>query len=211
MGQLKFVAISDTHCRHKSILLPKGDVLIHAGDVSSTGSFSEVRDFLHWFDALPFQHKIFIAGNHDFYFEREPETTIQKAIPGGVTYLKDSGVTINDIRIWGSPVTPWFYNWAFNRHRGAAIAKHWALVPPDTNVLITHGPAFGVLDAVLNGNYAGDKDLLKTIETIKPAVHVCGHIHEAHGQLKRSGTRHINASVLNETYEPVNLPVLFEM
>jgi Icc-related predicted phosphoesterase len=208
---LKFVAISDTHCRHKSVSLPKGDVLLHAGDISYKGSYSEVADFLHWFAALPFAHKVFIAGNHDFYFERVKEAAIQKLIPEGVTYLNDSGIVINGIRIWGSPVTPWFYNWAFNRYRGAAISKHWALVPADTNLLVTHGPAFGVLDAVLNGNNTGDKDLLKTIEAIKPAVHLCGHIHEAYGQLKRGGTKFINASVLNEKYELVNPPVVFEL
>lgn len=208
---MKIVAISDTHCRHKSIQLPKGDVLVHAGDISYKGTPSEVADFLHWFSSLPFQHKLFIAGNHDFYFERTAPALIQKAITAGVTYLNDSGVCINGIHIWGSPVTPWFYNWAFNRRRGAEIARHWALIPADTNLLLTHGPPFGILDSVVNENHVGDKDLLRKIETVKPAVHVCGHIHESYGVLKRRGTTFINASVLNEKYELVNKPVVFEL
>lgn len=208
---MKIVAISDTHCRHKSVTLPKGDVLIHAGDISYKGERSEVQDFLAWFANLPFAHKIFIAGNHDFYFEKAKTADVQTMLPEGVVYLQDSGTTINGIHIWGSPVTPWFYDWAFNRQRGAAIAKHWKLIPPDTNLLITHGPAYGILDTVLNGTHVGDKDLLKTVEVIKPAVHVCGHVHESYGRLKKGSTRFINASVLNEKYELVNPPVVFEM
>lgn len=208
---MKIVAISDTHGRHKSVKLPKGDVILHAGDVTYKGKRSEVQDFLGWFAGLHFKHKIFIAGNHDFYFEKESSASIQTLIPEGIIYLNDSGVTISGINIWGSPVTPWFYDWAFNRHRGAAICKHWNLIPSNTNLLLTHGPAFGILDWNVNGNPVGDKDLLKKIEAIKPAVHVCGHIHEGYGSAKRNGTKYINASVLNEKYELVNPPVVFEL
>ena len=185
--------------------------LIHAGDISYKGQRSEVDDFLQWFASLPFPHKIFIAGNHDFFFEKASGAAVQAILPEGVVYLQDSGIVINGIHIWGSPVTPWFYDWAFNRPRGEALLKHWNLIPPDTNLLITHGPAFGILDTVLNGSHVGDKDLLKTIERIKPAAHVCGHVHEAYGRLKKGGTRFINASVLNEKYELVNPPVIFDI
>lgn len=208
---MRIVALSDTHCRHKSVKLPKGDLLIHAGDISYRGKLSEVTDFLSWFGALPHPHKIFIAGNHDFYFEKASSLQIQELLPPGVLYLNDCGVTINNINVWGSPVTPWFYNWAFNRPRGAAIDLHWNLIPDDTQILITHGPAFGILDTVINGNHVGDKGLLKRIETVKPALHICGHIHEAHGRVKRGATRFINASILNEKYECVNPPVVVDL
>jgi predicted phosphohydrolase len=107
---LKLVAISDTHSLHKRVKLPKGDVLIHAGDLTTKGELSEVSDFLGWFATLPFAHKIFIAGNHDFFFEKAPDAVIQKLVPDGVVYLNDSGVTINNIHIWGSPVTPCFFD-----------------------------------------------------------------------------------------------------
>ena len=70
---MKFVFISDTHCRHHFVKLPKGDVLIHAGDISHKGSREEVIDFLQWFSKQEFQYKIFIAGNHDFFFEKASE------------------------------------------------------------------------------------------------------------------------------------------
>jgi predicted phosphohydrolase len=208
---LKVVAISDTHCRHKSVKLPKGDLLIHAGDISYKGQRTEVADFLQWFAQQPFAQKIFIAGNHDFYFEKAYAGDLKAIVPEGVVYLQDSGVVIDGIHIWGTPVTPWFYDWAFNRHRGGAISKHWNLIPPETNLLITHGPAFGILDTVLNGSHVGDKDLLKRVQEIKPAAHVFGHVHESYGRLKKGSTRFINASVLNEKYELVNPPVVFDL
>lgn len=208
---LKIVAISDTHCRHKSVKLPRGDLLVHAGDISYRGKLSEVTDFLDWFAKLPFDHKIFIAGNHDFYFEKAAAADIKSLIPEGIIYLNDSGIEINGINIWGSPVTPWFHDWAFNRHRGADINKHWKQIPPDTNLLITHGPVFGILDTVINGSHVGDKELLRKIDDVKPAVHVCGHIHESYGRVKHGNTRFINACLLNEKYELVNPPVVFDL
>ncbi|MBD0299599.1 MAG: metallophosphoesterase, partial [Nitrososphaera sp.] len=115
---MRFVAISDTHSHHKSVKLPKGDVLLHAGDVTYRGKKTEVLDFLEWFSRQPFKYKIFIAGNHDFYFEKENPSMVQAIIPEGIIYLQDSGTEINGIRIWGTPITPWFHHWAFNRFRG---------------------------------------------------------------------------------------------
>lgn len=208
---MKFVAISDTHCRHNNIRLPKGDVLLHAGDICYKGNKEEVVDFLRWFDKQDYRYKIFIAGNHDFYFEKARQSEIEKLIPETITYLNDSGVTIEGVNVWGSPVTPWFYNWAFNRHRGEAILEHWNLIPGDTNVLITHGPVLGIHDRVINGQHVGCRDLLEKIKTIKPKFHICGHIHEAYGVAQKSGTKFINACILNESYELVNKPIVFEI
>lgn len=210
-SRLKIVAISDTHCRHRNIKLPKGDVLVHAGDIGYKGEKAEIEDFLQWFQAQKFEHKIFIAGNHDFYFEKAKKADIEKLIPRGVTYLNDSGVTIHGINIWGSPVTPWFFDWAFNRKRGAAIAKHWALIPPGTDLLITHGPPYGILDVVVNEQHAGCKDLLKKVLEIKPKAFICGHIHESYGTVTKHGIKFMNACNLNYLYEPTNKPLVFEL
>lgn len=207
---MKIVAISDTHSRHRQVKLPKGDILLHAGDISYKGRKEELIDFLDWFSVQKFSYKIFIAGNHDFFLEQAGQTEIEKLIPEGVTYLNDSGITINGIKIWGSPVTPWFHNWAFNRHRGKAINKHWELIPGDTHILITHGPVFGFLDQVINEQHVGCQDLLRHVLTIKPKVHLFGHIHESYGSIRRSGIHFINASLLNEHYEMTNRPISFD-
>ena len=208
---MKVVAISDTHGKHHGLHLPKGNLLIHAGDVSRVGKEEEVRDFLGWFAGQDFEHKVFIAGNHDYFFERFPESYIRHIIPDGITYLNDSGVEIEGIKIWGSPIQPWFYDWAFNRRRGPDIDRHWQLIPDGTDILITHGPAHGTLDRTVSGDLAGCEDLLLRIEKTKPRFHIAGHIHEAYGKERRGWTTFINASVLNLRYELVNAPVVFDI
>jgi Icc-related predicted phosphoesterase len=208
---MKFVCISDTHGQHDEVTLPPGDVLLHAGDVSPKGTPAQVADFLDWFAVQHYQYKIFIAGNHDFYFERETAETVADMIPPGIIYLNDSGITIEGIHLWGSPISPWFFDWAFNRRRGGDIQKHWNLIPANTNILITHGPVYDVLDKTVRGEKVGCEDLLQTVNTLRPAVHLCGHIHEAYGQVQQNGTRFINASVLDHRYRLMNEPVVFEL
>ncbi|MFT3946080.1 MAG: metallophosphatase domain-containing protein [Agriterribacter sp.] len=208
---MKFVAISDTHNKHSELMLPKGDVLIHAGDISMLGKASEIEDFMNWFKEQDFKYKILIAGNHDFYFENALQEHIEKVIPENVIYLNDSSTTIEKIKIWGSPVTPWFFNWAFNRHRGEEIKRHWELIPSDTDILVTHGPVFRILDKTQNGQYTGCRDLFNKVNEIKPKVHICGHIHESYGIVEKYRVTFINASVVNASYEIVNKPVIFEI
>ena len=208
---MKIVAISDSHGQHLSLQLPAGDMLIHAGDISGRGSLAAVKHFLQWFSSQDYKYKIFIAGNHDFLFERETDEFIQSLIPEDVIYLNDSGVEIEGIHIWGSPVQPWFHNWAFNRIRGKDIQKHWDLIPTNTDILITHGPPMGVLDRTVHGNMqVGCQNLMDTIQKIQPKVHIFGHIHEAYGVEEQDGIKFINASVLNLQYELVNAPVVFD-
>lgn len=209
---MTFVAISDTHNVHTPMILPDGDVLIHAGDFTGKGTEAQAQHFLDWFSAQPHQYKIFIAGNHDFYFELAKPERIAKMIPDNLIYLNDSGVTIEGIKIWGSPIQPWFFDWAFNRKRGADIKKHWDLIPNDTDILITHGPAHKRLDRVIRGNeHVGCVDLLAAIQRIQPKFFICGHIHEAYGVIEEEKTTYINASVLNENYKMSNKPVVFEL
>ena len=208
---MKFVAIADTHGKHKDLTIPSGDMLIHAGDISMKGDEDEIIDFLNWFDEQNFKHKILIAGNHDFYFETESQEQIEELLPKNITYLKDSSTTINEFKIWGSPITPWFFNWAFNRHRGEQINRHWDLIPPDTDILITHGPIFRTLDKNSEGQRVGCKDLFNKVQEIRPKVHICGHIHESYGTADKMGIKFINASVVNKNYELTNSPILFEL
>jgi Icc-related predicted phosphoesterase len=205
---MKMVFISDTHGLHHHLTLPEGDVLVHAGDFSKRGRPDEVADFMQWFGQQYFEHRICIAGNHDFMAENYPDDFL-KLVPDNVAYLNDSGVEIAGVRFWGSPITPWFFDWAFNRQRGAEIRPHWALIPPETNVLITHGPPYGILDRVVRtGNPVGCRDLGKKILEIKPALHVFGHIHEGHGDETHDGVRYLNVSTLDEHYRMVHKPVV---
>jgi len=189
--------------------LSGGDCIIHSGDVSGRGSRVEVEAFLAWYNELPYTHKILIAGNHDFFFEEAPEYEIEAVLAKypNITYLNDSGVEIEGLKIWGSPVQPWFYSWAFNR-KGTDICPHWDMIPLDTDILITHGPAKGYLDLTLHGDVTGCPYLLEKIsELTNLKLFVHGHIHEAYGRVDfPDGGVFLNASVLNAKYVMSNLP-----
>lgn len=207
---MKIVAIADTHSQHDKLKLPPADMILHAGDISKRGEEHEILAFLDWFKNLDYRYKIFIAGNHDFYFERTSPEKIKEIIPENVIYLCDSGVTIEGIHIWGSPVTPTFFDWAFNRDRGEAISRHWDLIPKGTDILMTHGPVAGILDKTVRGEEVGCADLLKKVQELKPNYYIGGHIHEAYGKHESQGTTYFNASVLDERYHLKNGPWLFE-
>ncbi|WMJ72371.1 metallophosphatase domain-containing protein [Cytophagaceae bacterium ABcell3] len=212
---MKIVCISDTHSYHHNLLdLPDGDVLVHAGDVSSRGHASEVEDFLIWFNGLPHPNKIFIAGNHDFLFEENPRAAQQllDKFPD-IIYLENSEAVIEGVKFYGSPATPWFYDWAFNYQRGDELRGIWEKIPEDTNVLITHGPVYGVLDRVQRDkSKVGCKDLLERIKKLKKlSLFVCGHIHESYGTTLLKGVNYVNASICNLQYKPIHKPVVVEV
>lgn len=208
---MKIIAISDTHGQHSQLKIPDGDILLHAGDVSKRGYRNEILDFYEWFAAQPHRYKVMIAGNHDFYFENTDSEQIKAEMPPEIIYLNDSGIELEGIHIWGSPIQPWFHDWAFNRQRGADIRKYWDLIPDNTDILLTHGPVKGILDLTASGLEVGCEDLLEKVQKIKPTYHIFGHIHEAYGILEQNGTTFMNASVLNLRYELVNPPITFEI
>lgn len=208
---MKILFLSDTHSQHRKLNdLPEADILIHGGDVSKMGRDHEVEDFMRWFSGLEYRYKIFIAGNHDFFFEGETPKSIKRFLNENTFYLHNSSVEIEGLKIWGSPYTPTFFNWAFNLDRGKAIEKVWKDIPADTDILITHGPPFGILDGTLSDQHVGCEELLKKIKKIKPKYHLFGHIHEANGIFNTAKTTFMNGSVLNEHYELVNSPIIFE-
>lgn len=210
---MKMTFISDTHGKHEYLtskaynnILGSGDVLVHAGDCTNVGKVGEIKDFLDWFSNTEFTHKIFIAGNHDFGFELVHEIAPEYK-EKGVHYLFDSEVVIDGVKFYGSPWQPEFYDWAFNLPRGEKLAEKWAMIPGNTDVLITHGPAYGMLDHTISGQLVGCEDLFKRVMEVQPKIHVCGHIHWAYGQKNFLGTEFLNASVLNERYQHENKPI----
>lgn len=211
----RIVCISDTHLVHEETRLniPDGDILLHAGDTTYRGSEMEVYKFLKWFSSLPHKHKIFVAGNHDWLFQTEPEKAamLLSQFPN-ITYLEDSMVEVEGLKIWGAPWQPWFYDWAFNLGRGAEIKEKWDLIPDGTDVLITHGPPYGFGDKVPSGELVGCVDLRDTIERVKPKLHVCGHIHLGHGLYNTpEGVIVANASICDERYKGVNAPHVVDL
>ena len=203
---------SDTHKKHNKLTFSGGDVLIFCGDLSSRGSLEDVEKFARYVGNLDYRFKIAIAGNHDFCFENEKKAEAENIFKQfGLIYLNDSGVEIDGRFFWGSPIQPWFHDWAFNRKRGAEIKRHWDMIPTHTDVLITHGPPYGIMDLCHHGERVGCEDLLRCVLELKPAIHAFGHIHEGYGIEKKGETLFVNACNLDEKYKVVHPPIDVEL
>ena len=218
----KITVISDTHTKHKEITndLPGGDILLHSGDISSRGYLQEIKDFCEWFSSIKtYTHKIFIAGNHDWGFADQFSSYAKEIVEmyPDITYLQDDFAYIvgddykTPLKIYGSPWQPRFHNWAFNADPGEDIQQHWNKIPADADILITHGPAWGFVDTIMGTTtHLGCELLTERIKTVKPKIHVCGHIHSGHGYVFDGTTHFINASVLGERYTYDNKPLTVE-
>lgn len=207
--KIRVVAISDTHDLHDGLTIPDGDILVHAGDLTFNGSLEDLERVNDFFGSLPHAVKLVVAGNHDFCLEKIPRAA--RAVLTNCTYLQDEAFVWRGIKFYGSPWQPTFMDMAFNLDRGPEIRQKWDLIPPDTDVLITHAPPHGVRDRNQAGQQEGCRDLLATVLRIKPAIHVFGHIHEGRGITRRQGITFANVSSCDGWYEPVHSPMTFDV
>ena len=209
---MRIVCISDTHYKHRYINHQhlEADILIHAGDFTSNGNQAQTIVFLQWFESLPAKHKIFIAGNHDLYCCSETFQYLLKEHAPSCIYLFNSTTTVMGLKIFGSPYSNTFGHWAFMKEEDG-LSNIWNLIPEDTDIVITHGPAYYTADLVLNAYerdpHVGSKSLadkLYTLPNLK--LHVTGHIHESAGIYLGKFTT-INASICDLNYVPFNIPL----
>lgn len=212
------VHISDTHLKH-SIHIPDGDILIHTGDWSMKGTDDELYQFVNWLSSLPHQHKVVIAGNHDFICEIDEPFARQVFLKNGIIYLQDQEVTVEGIRIWGSPWSNQYGNWSFQRGE-AGLSTIYEKIPNGIDILATHGPAFDILDEANVYNYylhqdeklsVGSRNLTQAIERIRPQFVLCGHIHEGYGRKTWNGITFLNSSILDDFYRVKNAPQTFKV
>ncbi|GAB1314235.1 Phosphoric ester [Madurella fahalii] len=176
------VCVSDTH--NSQPALPNGDVLIHAGDLTQSGSSRELQETIDWLRAQSHPVKIVIAGNHDLLLIRvkmndaAPETRTTATCPNG-----------RQLRVYGSPYSARHGNWAFQYPRSDNI---WAgTVPRDVDILVTHGPPRAHLDLLRLGCVY----LLRELWQVRPRLHIFGHIHEG------AGTEWLPFDALQDAYE----------
>lgn len=197
--KMKIVHISDTHgCHHRIHNLPQGDMIVHSGDFTMVGTEKEAIDFLHWFCDLPFKYKIFICGNHDECLYGAEINGLGKS----VHYLNHSGIEIEGIKFYGIPM---FMKDCISGRQEISYAQ----IPLDTDVLITHCPAYKKLDYDDNVHY-GSQELWQQLEIIRPKAHLFGHIHTQHGIVRDPYTIFSNGAILNTNYTDMNSPNLIE-
>jgi Icc-related predicted phosphoesterase len=207
---MRIVALGDTHTRHWDVSLPKGDVLIFAGDAEFR-SVLDLVNFNAWLSVLKYQAIIVIAGNHDFFCERY-SNDVRKYLTKAV-YLKDEQFILpNGMKLWGSPMTQTFLNWAFMDSDENLGQYYWSKIPADTDILLVHGPAYKHLDtAVPRGDPLGSKTLAEKIKELRIPCVVHGHIHGGYGVEKKDKTTYLNCSVLDEEYQLVNKPIVIDV
>ena len=186
MFNFKIWHIGDTHTYHKLLKVPKGiDMVIFSGDCSNPknpyNNEPEVRDFLNWYAALDIKYKVFVAGNHDSSIESNLIKEEEDFTARNIIYLENDYVTIEGLKIWGSPHTPIFGNWSFMKSR-SKLDKVWKQIPGDTDIVIVHGPPKGILDLSYDRNhtleFCGCSALKKRVMNLPNLKLMCfGHIH----------------------------------
>lgn len=198
---MKIVALSDTHRQHWDIIVPKGDVLVYAGDAEIDSPIA-LYDFVEWMSALPHKHKIYVPGNHDRHNEAESLISSRLFEEKGIRYLNGTySITLpNKLKIAGTAMQPYFNNWAFNEPQSKVRRSHFDSIERDIDLLITHCPPFGILDKNDHGQNCGDPALSRSI-TEKPffnlKYHIFGHIHNSQG----IDGIYVNCSVLDDCYD----------
>jgi Icc-related predicted phosphoesterase len=200
---LTVVVISDTHDMHREVEVPQGDLLIHAGDFMMDNRSAEgLLDFNQWLGELPHPFRVVIPGNHDSVLE---DRSRRRLITNAALLINES-VEIMGLKIWGAPTTP-LLSEAFGGVSERDRAKLYSRIPADTNLLVTHGPPFGILDHGPGSGYpAGCRQLLDAVRRVKPMLHVFGHVHAGYGTFKSPDTLFVNAALPGNGYDLSNPP-----
>jgi len=221
-GSIRLVAISDTHCRHRRMQIPAGDILIHAGDATMAGELDSLEDLDAWFGDLPHPVKIFVPGNHDIVFHRtfydsqwwRFGSTPPRPVPflfKNAIVLIDDVIEVCGIRVLGSPWVPKYHDWAFNLEQHE-LDTHWQMLPVQgVDVLITHGPPQGRRAVWKDADDIGDPALLAYTRRLRPAAHIFGHVHAGYGKVVDNGVAYVNAAAVNSAYNASNRPIVIDL
>lgn len=208
-------------------VLEGGDLLLIGGDLTARHSRKEFLLFSQWIRAQDYKNKVVIPGNHDTWLESWENVgkldIVNWAESGDFHYLIDSGVEIDGFKVWGSPWTKRFDGMnplcmAFTCETDEELAEKWALIPEDTNILVTHCPEYNKLDCSQSpllldmATRCGSVSLGKRTACLKQLkLHVVGHIHEGYGRLELSEYHYVNASHVTRNYKPINKPIKIEL
>eukprot|EP00993_Chasmostoma_nieuportense_P007674 NODE_939_length_1751_cov_37.200123_g880_i0.p1 GENE.NODE_939_length_1751_cov_37.200123_g880_i0~~NODE_939_length_1751_cov_37.200123_g880_i0.p1 ORF type:complete len:553 (+),score=141.24 NODE_939_length_1751_cov_37.200123_g880_i0:80-1660(+) len=206
--KVRIVVISDTHCLHEALDMPEGDILVSCGDFADRcPDFSHITPFNEWLGKQPYKHKIVIAGNQEYAFNRLGRETIQRLHLPNCVYLEDSSCVVEGITFYG---TPWNHscNMAFSADKEKRHQYFGRIQPCD--ILLTHQPPQTILDMGSNGGFWGDPSLLRVVRRHlqpPPRVHLFGHVHEMYGYERHDQTTFINCAM---KWDEMRKPVVFD-
>ncbi len=209
---MRIVVISDVHEQWKDLVIPECDLLISAGDYSYRGEKHIVESFHKWLSVQPAIQIISLQGNHEIWVSKNFKAAkeIVHHISPKIKFVEDDSFFIDGLKFYCSSITPKFGPWAYGYDKNQ-LKEHWSFIPEDTQVLVTHGPSYGVLDCVA-GRILGDPYLRLAIAELRSIkLHVFGHIHDSSGIVEIDGVTYINAAICNEEYKPVNPIRVFDL
>lgn len=196
---MKIIALSDTHNQHHTLgSLPHGDVLVHCGDFTNTGTPKEIESFMDWFYQQPHRHKLVVWGNHEipYFMYHKP-----KKYPN---ILCNTSITIDNIKFWGHPALPPDYNyqdtgvpWVFDSFQDSNDVM--SSIPSDTDVVLTHSPPYGILDRTRTGFMIGNEELMVHIsDRVRPKICIFGHVHNPGFHINEYGTYFYNTAMCDD-------------
>lgn len=217
---VRVLLLSDTHVIADKIPIssyPEVDIVVHAGDFSMKGRAKEVKAFLSWYQTIKAKHKVFICGNHETALDRnhkEFEKSTRELLfakqYSDLIYLENLTGEVMGIKIFGSPYSPEFYGWGFPTPDDA-YKLYKEKITDDTDIVLIHGPPYGILDKCVDGTLAGCKILEKRLKECSPGMCVFGHIHEAYGIVEKNGTLFVNASNSDFHYDFTQKPIFVDI
>jgi len=196
---VRIVVISDTHNCHHEVVVPFGDIFIHAGDFTIHGQLDQIEDFNTWLGTLPHAVKVVVPGNHENVVLRKHPDFLKKTL-SNATFLCSEGIEAFGLKIFGTK-----FIWAMEPDD-----PYYSTIPADTNILVTHSPPDGIFSDKFGCPY-----LLKRVQEVKPLLHVFGHVHSQFGMGKGSGalanTIFVNASVCGSKFTKAHDPVVLDI
>jgi len=182
------------------------NIAIFAGDYQKN-NLDTGEDFIEWIAELPYKHKIIVCGNHDNNFAIAKEKCKNY---NNIHFIVHDSIEIEGIKFFCSAYSRTFGHWSFMTDEDT-LKYLYEKIPNATEILVTHTPPFGVLDQTIYGIPAGSTSLKHRIpELSKLKYNIFGHIHESNGSIIADNIQYINCSVINELYELVNVPYIFE-
>jgi len=201
------VCISDTHGHHRSLRMPPGDILIHAGDYTRFGKKEQAIDFNDWLGGLSYREKIVVQGNHETNAEWKNNA---KIILSNATLLihEPYDVKVEDvnnefkgggrIRFFGTE-----FFWPCKGHN-----PYFDQIDESVSIVISHCPAKGFVD-----NGLGCPSLASALTKVYPKVVISGHIHSAgHGVTKcHSGITYVNAALAGKNSALSRQPIILKL
>lgn len=224
---IKVVAISDLHGYLPEI--PECDLLCICGDLVPLNVQANSRktrkwlteEFKPWCESLPCHKVLFIAGNHDIYFENLDFMKAQFPKDNKATYLFNEEYKYQSkngkiYSIFGTPYCQIFGNWAFMLPP-KELEKAYSKIPENLDILMTHDAPFGISDILLQkeyytGEHIGNKPLAKAILQKAPKIVCHGHLHSTSREFEELGySKVVNCSIKDEYYDPIYDPIVFKL